>query len=32
MAKYARQTDKLTIAELKDRLGSQLKPVDPTTD
>ena len=32
MAKYTRLTERLTIAELKGSLGSQLKPVDPTTD
>lgn len=28
MAKYTKPTDKITVSELKGRLGSQLKPVD----
>ena len=32
MTKYTKLSDKITVAELKGRLGSQLKPVDPTVD
>ena len=29
---YVRLSENMTVAELKNRLGSQLKPVDPTAD
>lgn len=32
MANYIKLAERITVTELKDRLGSQLRPIDPTID
>lgn len=32
MANYIKLAERITVTELKDRLGSQLRPIDPTVD